>query len=256
MDKRRKSRKFVLEAVLLLSLAGFLLRLVQRKVSLGADGMHTSKLMWPLVLIAVLAVLFAVWVAFGAKKRAGFRVNQQPSAALLLILLAALLLIGASVVRIFAMRGIDRVLIGAVGLLGALGLTLFSLQTIAGKHPNALFSMGFTLSLILKLIPEFRTWSTDPVISDYCFRLFAMICMMFAAFHLGGFALESGKRRMMIFWCCAGAVFSAISVADGGVADVMTYGAYAIFLSAELWEMLARPRKRRRLVQPAPEAEG
>ena len=252
MNQKRKSRKFALGAALAAAAAGFVLRLIQRRVSLGADGTHSARMMWPLVLLAAAVLGFAVWTARGVKPRRKFYVNQQPTLALPAVLLAALLLAAASLIRLIVTPGWNRLLLGCGGLFGAVCMGLFTLQTMQRKRPSPLLYMGLTLSLLLKLIPEFRAWSADPIISDYCFRLFAMLCVLCLSFHLGGFSMDAGKRRISVFYCIAGLCFCLIAAADGGAVDALTYLAYALFLGAELWELMTRARRRRpRPAQPA-----
>lgn len=244
MVRKLKKRKFILPAVLTLGLLGFLLRLAERKTGSAA-------LLWALALLSVLACAFAVLTARSLKPRLGFAPNNRPSAAMLAELLAALLLLTVSAVQLFTLTGIQRWLIGLGGVCGALCLGAFAVLSLGRTAPSPYLYMGLTVSLICKLIPEFRVWSINPQLSDYCFRLFAMISVMCASFHLGGFALEQGRRRMTVFFCIAGVYFCALSLADGGWVNVLSYLAYGLFLGAVLWSVMA-PGRRRKLRPDSP----
>lgn len=246
MVRKLKKRKFVLPAVLILGLLGFLLRLAERKTGSAA-------LLWALALLSVLVCAFAVLTARSLKPRPGYAPNNRPSSAMLAELLAALLLLTASAVQLFTLDGIQRWLIGLGGVCGALCLGAFAVLSLGRTAPSPYLYMDLTVSLICKLIPEFRAWSIDPQLSDYCFRLFAMISVMCASFHLGGFALEQGRRRMTVFFCIAGVYFCALSLADGGWTGVLSYLAYGLFLSAVLWSVMAPNRRRRPRPEPPTE---
>lgn len=243
MVRKLKKRKFVLPAVLALGLLGFLLRRIGQKTG-------GTIWLWALALLSVLVCALAVVTARTLKPRPHYAPNNRPSTAMLAELLAALLLLAASVVQLLTLTGIQRWLIGLGGLGGALCLGAFAVRSLGRTTPSPYLYMGLTVSLICRLIPEFRAWSIDPHLSDYCFRLFAMIAVMCTSFHLGGFALEQGKRRMTVFFCIVGIFFCAVALADGGWTGVLSYLAYLLFLSAVLWSVMAPPRRRKK---PRPE---
>lgn len=247
MVRKLKKRKIVLPTVLALGLLGFLLRLIGQKTGSAAW-------LWALALLSVLVCALAVVTARRLKPRPGYAPNNRPSTAMLAELLAALLLLAAAVVQLITSHSLFRwpACIAAVG--GALCLGGFTLRSLRRTVPSPYLYMGLTVSLICKLIPEFRAWSIDPHLSDYCFRLFAMIAVMCTSFHLGGFALEKGKRRTTVFFCIAGIFFCAVSLADGGWAGMLSYLAYLLFLCAVLWSVMA-PSRRRRRPKPQPPVE-
>ena len=247
MVRKLKKRKIVLPTVLALGLLGFLLRLIGQKSGSAAW-------LWALALLSVLVCALAAVTARGLKPRPRYAPNNRPSTAMLAELLAALLLLAAAIVQFAGSRSLFRwpACIAAIG--GALCLGGFTLRSLRRTIPSPYLYMGLTVSLICRLIPEFRAWSIDPHLSDYCFRLFAMIAVMCTSFHLGGFALEKGKRRTTVFFCIAGIFFCAVSLADGGWAGVLSYLAYLLFLCAVLWSVMA-PSRRRRRPRPRPPAE-
>ncbi len=74
------------------------------------------------------------------------------------------------------------------------------------------------LYLLLKLVFDFRNWSTDPMILDYFPRLFGLIFVVMAFYQSTGFAFSAGKPRRTMFYSMAAIFFSAVSLADG-IAD-------------------------------------
>jgi len=240
--KKLKNRKIVVSANLALALAGLLLRLLQA----GTDSRVALIL---LILLSTAAVLLAAVVALRLKPRRGFTANNRPSMAQLMELLAALLFLVVGISRFLAMIGLNRWLIGFGGIVCALCLGAIPVLVLMRKRPPLFLYAAAALSLILKLIPEFRFWSIDPNVSDYCFRLFAMLALLCACFHRGEFVLESGKRRLAVFWCSSGIVFCGMAVADGPWSARFFYLAALLYLASSLWTLMSPPRKRR---QPRP----
>lgn len=230
-----RKRKNVVFAVLLLALLGLIFRLT-RVTALQ-------------VIVALLVFALAALSARELRPRRGFAVNHRPSPALLLPFPAALLLTVAALVQLFS----GRWFAGIAELTCAVCLTVIVLKTVTRKIPPLPVYMILTVGIICKLIPDFRIWSVDPLLTDYCFRLFALIAVMLVAFHLGGFVQDDGNRRLTVFYAICGTAFSIISFADGGFAEFLTYLAYALFLLCVLWTLM-RPGRRRKK-RPAPPAE-
>lgn len=142
---------------------------------------------------------------------------------------------------------------------GSLALLLcavcFGLQAAAAltKKPHALLHLALTVSLILNLIHDFRLWSVDPQVSDYCFRLFALLCTMLAALYHGGLQLRIGKRKSAAFLCLFGIVLCG-TAAGGSTSNLCFFLGCACYLFSFLLQLLQR-RKRRPAAEPAPQTE-
>lgn len=68
--------------------------------------------------------------------------------------------------------------------------------------------------LVLRLIFNFKSWSTDPIILDYCIKLFALILTLLAVYCSAGFAFDLGKPRKTLFYASCALVFSLSVMAD------------------------------------------
>ncbi len=242
--KRLKNRKFAVDLTLLAALAGFALRLLAKK---------TAGFLWPLCILAVLFCAAALLTAVQLRRRPSFGQNFQPSLLEALALPAAALLLAAAVIHLRTLTGLNRWMVGLGGLLSAVGMAAAAVQALRRTAPNSYFYMALTLGQIVILIPEFRLWSVDPRISDYCFALFARLCMLVAGFQLCGFTLDQGQRQPTAFFSMAGILFAAVAAADGGWANVLGQLGAVLFLLGVLWAMLTPPRRKRRPA-PAPEA--
>ena len=84
----------------------------------------------------------------------------------------------------------------------------------AGRKPMLCFSGVVCLFYMMMLIHNYRLWSADPQLHEYCFPLLAMVLLMLCSFHRtcrdGGVI----QRRKLIFTCLTAAVcaVTALSV--------------------------------------------
>ena len=92
--------------------------------------------------------------------------------------------------------------------------------------------------IVVKLINDFKHWSVDPAITDYCFALFAAIATMCALYHIGEFCFNRGRRRITAFWCLVGLVFCTISMAHTGLSNQLLYGGMALWLASNAFQVL------------------
>ena len=75
--------------------------------------------------------------------------------------------------------------------------------------------MFFCISHQVKLILNFKGWSTDPIILDYCIMLFALIFVVLGFYYSTGFLFDLGKPRLTLLFTLCACLFSAVAVVDG-----------------------------------------
>lgn len=95
--------------------------------------------------------------------------------------------------------------------------------------------------LALSLIVDYRVWSQDPMVVDYSFQLLFLVSAMLSAYHLAGFRVGKGKRRITLFYTACALIFAGPVLADGGVKNIAHTVAIALYLAAECWPYLPRP---------------
>ena len=237
MKQKLRNRNFVAALTLALSVAGLLLRLLQRHGALGGS-------LLPLLILSAAVLVLAALTASAAHRRAGFSSNQRPSFMLLVVLLGALFMMLGGILRAQTLQGVQKYAALAGGTLGGLLLFAAVVQTLRNRCPSMLLYAALTLMLAFQLIFDFRAWSVDPKIADYCFRLFAAICLMGLSFQLCGFTAGMGRRREAILFCLPGTFFCLLCVADGTAGLVLSYLGGGLYLLGELWTLLAPPRRR------------
>lgn len=228
--------------------AGFILRLLMLKTGYDAEGIQISG-SFPFVSLWILSALVLAGLAYlclGMGRRCEYSKNFHPC----LIcggcgLVAGVMLFVSRLIALLSVADSFDTIVAALGLAGGLSLCVRSALRCRGKAWLAM-DMTVAMSLAAILIARFRHWTSDPLLGDYCFQLLANVCSMLAAYYLGGFCLDKGKRRISIFFSMSAVFFSMISLADGGLGNLLFNGAMILFLLSGCCSLRkpARPHRR------------
>lgn len=252
MKKLMNSQGIVLLLTILDALAGALLRLGVLSHELLTDGTLLPGSSSYIVLMIVLALYLALLIVLLRplrRKRSWQEVFPAGSSMYYPQLLCALLLFignifvlmkGSAAVQLQIVSSFTRVfsrLLPWFGFAAAACIGVFCVQRIQKKTPSPLLYMAVSVYLVVRLILNFQSWNTDPSIHDYCYRLLAAICTMLAAYHLAGFCLDVGRRRMTAFWALCAVVFNAIAFVD--YAHAKSWGELLISLALCLSMLLS-----------------
>lgn len=151
-------------------------------------------LIWLLTLAAVAAILFGT---LRLKQAAKYSYNFPPSpigAAGAAVAAGGMLATGLT--QLFSGGDAMIVFTGFTGLICALVLLFLANCRYKGLHPTVLFPGALCVYMILHMVCLYRAWSADPQILDYCFALFASVCLTMACYHSAAFCANSGNRQM------------------------------------------------------------
>lgn len=225
-------RIWILLGTGLTAAAGFVLRGWQARRGLVPGDVSV----WCLGLLCAAAAAALAAVCRGLEKREVYTESFSSGTAELAVSLAgaALVLAGA---LLGLLRGEGR-LVPALGVLAALCFGATAWQRSRGTVPLYVFHAAPCLYLVVKLILEFKQWSVDPAVLDYCFDLFFAISAMCAVFHLGSFCFDKGQRRVSVFWCLSCVVFAAVGLADGGLARCLLLAGMGVWTGCSAWQLL------------------
>jgi len=241
-----RGRRLLFSAGAAGAVIGFFLRLRQLHTAFDETGLPSG---YSWIVLAAFCLVCAAALAFGARRlpeEETYRACYGPDLVCVILTVAAAgLLLAANISSLLsgAPDGtlLERYLIRLTDLLGILSALAF-VAAAGAQHrsgrPGAWTCLLPVVYFVLRLIFHFKSWSTDPVILDYCFKLFGEITVMLSVFYAGGFLFDKGKRRLTAFFCLIGMVFAGITLADGGLEHCLTAGSGLCLLAAHATQLL------------------
>ena len=124
----------------------------------------------------------------------------------------------------------DETILGkAVAVAAAVTAILSVWSLLGGKKPlaHAMADIPTVLFFILCLLCSYRTWSAEPEIQRYCYRLLALVCLMMAAYQRSAVWLGMGKGSLFLGTGILGVYFAFAAGADPGFT--------VLFLTLGVW---------------------
>ena len=235
------NRRLVLILTLAGAIAGFFLRRWQLQSAFDEAGLvlRGSAATWALGTLCLVCVVALVLFSRGLARKGGYEESFSSGMPEMLISVAAaaMLLAGSALEVAGGVRGLDLA-VHFLGVCSALCILVTAIRRYRGVVPPTAVHILPCLYLVLKLIVDFKQWSVDPAVLDYCYELFAAIAAMCAVYHLGGFCFGKGGRRISVFWCLTCLVFSTISLADGGLTHSLLIGGMGLWAAVNGWQLL------------------
>lgn len=111
--------------------------------------------------------------------------------------------------------------------LGAAGcLVMLGYCNLRGARPNVLLHGGVCAYLILRLIAQYRFWSSEPVLQEYIFQLLATVFLMLSVYHRTTLDALCGNRPLFVFFHYGALFFSCLALYSQS---------WLFFLSMILW---------------------
>ena len=209
--------------------AGLALRIQQLRTMVDAQGKleqgaGKGLLTW---LCLAVAVLFALYACFCKKK--DIRTQLTAREAALRLIAAVLMLMGA------ALRFEQERLTAICGVLAGILLAADTMGKKEKTAASAVMPLLAVLCLVVQLVAQFRDWSRDPAILDYCFDLFALICLVASVLHTAGNRLGYVHRKMPLFFGMSGVLFNMTALPGGGTVKLL------IGIGSTLWLLAGLP---------------
>lgn len=237
--RAKTNRKLILYLLIAAGTAGFLLRRWQLATAFDEEGLvlRGSPSIWVLAVFALIVTVFLAITALGQRRRSAYTesFSSGTSEMILTVCSAAMVLAGSILAMVWGER---TAILTALGVAAALSMAVIGMQRYRGVVPSAAIHLIPCAYLILALIVDFRRWSVDPTVLDYCYDLFAAIGAACAMVNLMGFCFDRGRRRETVFWCLAGCFFSVTAMGALGVVRCLTTGGLAVFLGVNAWQLL------------------
>lgn len=221
---------------------GLLLRLWLLNSGIDEQGFFISGhladiLVWVLTAIVIIAVLLCTRSLQQATKYA-FNFPESIIGGIGCLLGAA----GIAIASIAELTVYDDALALAtaiLGLFGAVSLGYLGFCRYKGLRPSILCHCALCIYLMLRLINQYRHWSADPQLQDYCFQLLATVCLMLAAYHRATFDANLGKRRPHAVYHLCAVYFCCLSLAE--VSNIAFYLGTGIWMLTDLCSLVPMP---------------
>ncbi len=241
-------KKSLIATAIVGGLGGFALRKLQLAHSFDAmgliargDGISTG-----LYALCVLAALVACFLCAHEPQREARSAEGRKSQRGILILIAALGLIG-SYLPLPLGAGAVTYIVPALALASACAMAVEGVLTLQGQTGSLLGGCVLPVYLGALLISDYRSWSYEPVVANFCFTLLFLVCTMLATYHLAAFRVGIGKRRLTLFYTTCALVFAGTVLANGDLHTIVRVASLCLYLAAAIWPHLETP--------PAPEPE-
>ena len=102
-----------------------------------------------------------------------------------------------------------HLIIWILGICSMAAMGRIGLCRLTGKKPASLFQALLCVYFALRMVSQYRVWSSDPRLLDYCFYLCAYVTLMLTAYHQAAFDAGMGKHRPLwifslasVYLCC------------------------------------------------------
>lgn len=96
--------------------------------------------------------------------------------------------------------------------LAGIAMLVLGLYRMAGRRPYFLFSGVICLFYMLMLVQNYRRWSADPQLHEYCFPLLAMVLLLLCSFHRTCCDAGVIQRKKLLLTGLTAAVCAAVSL--------------------------------------------
>lgn len=209
---------------------------------------HPKRIPWITLTAGVLGFILRAWLLTSGVDSKGLLRANHPANALLFILTAAVLAVlfvcmrhltgtlpykkifkrsvpaaaGCAVaalgiaITVFSelSRQHDRVTVIAcvLGVLAAASLVILAVCRLRSVRPSLLLHGCVTVYLMIHLVSQYRIWSAEPELQEYCFQLLASVFLMLSTYHRATLDAHSGSRRQFVFFNYGALFFSCLAV--------------------------------------------
>lgn len=194
-------------------------------------GHWTGICVW--LLTAAVAVMLFLWCRrlTGSKNHRKAYPASMISAAGSILAGVAIVLSSAPEAPSEALAGLELVL----RFVAAASLCCVGFCRFTGKKPFFLLHCVVCLYLALRLVFQYRIWSSDPQMQNYCFYLGAHVALMLTAYQMAAFDAGLGDLRYLWGSGLAAVYLCILSIAGSGESF------FLICCAIWIWTNLSRP---------------
>ena len=129
------------------------------------------------------------------------------------------------------------------GFLSVAALLVAALSRLMGSQASFLFYVAVCLYFCLRMVSQYRSWSSTPQLQDYCFQLLGCVSLMITAYHHAAFNVDMGRHRSLWFFSLMSVFLCCLSLA--GPENQLFYLGTGIWAFTNLTSLTARHRRQR-----------
>lgn len=114
---------------------------------------------------------------------------------------------------------------------------------LSGMKPIFLCHGVLCIYFALRMVSQYRYWSSDPQLQDYVFYLSAYVALMLAAYHQAAFDADMGKHSSLWLLSLAAVYLCCLSLK--GTLDTLLLLAAGIWAFTNLTALTVKPKRKR-----------
>ena len=100
----------------------------------------------------------------------------------------------------------------ALSFVCAASLVFIGIHRCIGRRPHFLAHVAVCLGFAIRMVSQYRIWSSDPQLADYCFYMISLVTLMLTAYHSAAFDAGMGGFRRLRFFGLISVYFCAVSL--------------------------------------------
>lgn len=212
-----------------------------------ADGFDDKGLMisghpaeWLLWLLTVLTLILLTIGCLPLVQADKYCFNFPPSpAGALGEIVAAAGIIALSIFSFNSQMDIFSMISFLFGLICVPVLVICAWCRLKGKQPIFYLHGIVCVFWMLRLIVQYRVWSPDPQLQDYCFQLLATVFLMLSTYQRTVFDANYGDRRRYAIFHLAALFFCCLSIP--GCQDWPLYLGWSVYAATNLCSLISMP---------------
>jgi hypothetical protein len=129
----------------------------------------------------------------------------------------------------------------ALSFASAAALIYVGICRFRGSEPRFIAHTVVCICFALRMVCQYRVWSADPQLVDYCFYMAAHVCLMLTAYQFAAFDTAMGNHRTLWFMGLAAVYFCLLCLWNCPNPALMLCCAFWILTN--LTELTLRPRR-------------
>ena len=149
-----------------------------------------------------------------------------------------------------------QLLVRILGFAAIAVLAVAGFSRLIGVRPFFLFYAALCVYFAVRMVCQYREWSSDPQLQDYCYQLLAGVALMLTAYHHAAFGADMGSHKDQWFFSLAAVYLCCLSLA--GPQNQLFYLGCGIWAFTGLSSLTPKARRQRpnlNLEEHSPEEE-